>query len=394
MSPARRPRVAIVGVAMPPARRQDSSTAGATERYLDAQVAFAAKEALEDAGLRPQDVDGICGYGFRHQPFVEPVNLAAMLGISNLAWFSGICSGPAFITAALHAVAAVASGSCHTAIAYRAIAQRFAASQAPKVRYGGDQQFTAPFGHLSGPQWAAYFMRAHMDRFGTKPEHFGALAVAQRHAATLNEGAIFRTPLTMEDYLSSRWISEPLRLLDCDYPVDSVGCIIVTTEERAKGLRHPPVYVESWGYATAPTTGAAAGDFVFLEDYTQNAPHYAGKNLWAKTAYKPRDVQVAGLYDGFTVLTLHWLEGLGLVPLGESGPFVAAGHTRLDGRLPVNPDGGALNVGRRHGVNHVVETVQQLRGASGVRQVPNARVAVSSNGGGAFGGCLLLVRDD
>jgi acetyl-CoA acetyltransferase len=158
-----------------------------------------------------------------------------------------------------------------------------------------------------------------------------------------------------------------------------------TTEERARDLRAQPVFVEA-----SALSAIAPLDFGVLAEQAQTAPWYCGEQLWSRTDLGPADVDVAELYDGFTVITFQWLEGLGFCGAGEAADFIKEGHTRLGGSLPLNTDGGACNVGRRHGANFCIESTRQLRGECDERQVPDANVAVWSNAVGPFGGVVLL----
>lgn len=209
-----------------------------------------------------------------------------------------------------------------------------------------------------------------MQVYGTTYEQFAAQQVTQRHHASLNPEAIFREALSVEDYLTSKWISRPVRLLDCDYPCDVSSAIIITTEERAASWRKKPIYVEAAAMASVHVT------WEYLDDILQGAQRVCADQLWSRTSLRPSEVDCAQLYDGFSILTLNWLESLGFCPPGDAGPFVADGNTRLGGTLPVNTDGGVCNVGRRHGASHCIEAVRQLRGECGDRQVAGAEVAV------------------
>jgi acetyl-CoA acetyltransferase len=227
-----------------------------------------------------------------------------------------------------------------------------------------------------------------MDVFGTTEEQFGAHVIAQRSHASLNEEAIFRDPLTMEDYLSSRFIAKPVHILDCDYPVDSASAVIYTASDRARSWAKAPVWVEA---AASSSVGAMS---VFdLGDMNHNSPFHASSELWKRTDLTAADCDFAQLYDGFTIIVFQWLEALGFCKLGEAGAFIEGGNTRLGGSLPVNTDGGACNVGRRHGANFCIETVRQLRGESGARQVPDAEVGVWANAVGPFSGVVLMTKD-
>jgi acetyl-CoA acetyltransferase len=201
----------------------------------------------------------------------------------------------------------------------------------------------------------------------------------------MNDDAIFRDPLTVDDYLAARYICKPVRILDCDYPVDSASAVIFTAGDRAADARPKPVFVESMAYSSVKYM-----TFENLDNMTQSSPVHAARELWKRTDLKPEDVDCAQLYDGFTIIVFQWLEALGFCGLGESGPFVEAGNTRLGGRIPVNTDGGACNVGRRHGANFCIESIRQLRGECADRQVPGAEVAVWANAVGPFSGTMLM----
>jgi acetyl-CoA acetyltransferase len=373
-------KVAIAGVGY--------STVG---RHLpipdDELVRQAVTAAMDDAGLTRSDIDGIGTMGG------NAMAMGWLLGIMPLNYFFNSMAGPAFVEPAINSISAVASGLCHTCVAVRLIRQmpgqsdRLAtAPPTEPVLVGGDAQFSAPFGsNAAAASIAGFQMQAHMARYGTTEEQFALNAVTQRHHASLNEDALFREPLTVDDYLSSRYISKPVRLFDCDYPCDSVSAVIFTTAERARDLQKKPVHVESWALSAIRDF-----DMSLLEDHTSNSPAHCATTLWSRTDLGPQDVDVAELYDGFTIITFEWLEALGFCGPGEAGPFVADGNTRLGGSLPLNTDGGACNVGRRHGANFCIEATRQIRGECGVRQVPNTEVAVWSNAVGCFAGAVLL----
>ncbi len=378
---ARRQRVAVVGVGYSTVGRRT----GLSLEHLTAQSSVA---ALADAGLAARDVDGVVVHSFPHQ-YVGATQAADLIGVPDLAFYSGSVDGAAYSVAALHGIAAVASGSCHTCLTIRTVHQAGAAGggvPAGDARVGGPRQFLLPYGSFTGAHWAGLYMRRHMHQYGTTEEHFGAFAVAQRDFATRNPDALFREPLSMDDYLGSRYITKPLHLLDCDYPVDSSSALIFTTEERARDLAKKPVFFDAWAMGTTDVV-----DFNLVEDMTHSSPWRAAKRMWERTDLRPADVDVAGLYDGFTFIAMQWLEALGFCGEGESGPFVAAGETRLGGAIPTNTDGGACNVGRRHGANFFIEVTRQLRGeVGGGRQVPGAEVGVVSNAVGGFAACALM----
>jgi acetyl-CoA acetyltransferase len=319
------------------------------------------------------------------------------LGISPLNWFGSPSPSPAYVGAAIQGIAAIRSGFAHTVLTVRIINQRSSSSEViretaargPEIVIG-DRSYTSPYGFDVGgmiPSIAALPAQRHMDIYGTTEEQFGEHVVTQRLHAALNDDAIFRDPITVDDYLASRYISKPVRLLDCDYPVDSASAVIYTAGDRARSWRKKPVWVEAAAYSSIKYF-----DFDNIE-LNENSPFHAARELWSRTDLGPQDVDFAQLYDGFTIITFQWLEALGFCKLGEAGPFIESGNTRLGGTIPTNTDGGACNVGRRHGANFCIESVRQLRGECGQRQVAGAEVGVWANAVGPFSGVVLMTAD-
>lgn len=382
-------RVAIVGVGYSTTGRNT----GLSSRELALQATLA---ALDDAGMAPADVDGVsmcwsvAGPAPEGLEGVNAPDLARMLDIDPLHFdFSG---GQVFMSSAQAAINAVRAGDCHTAIALRVINQRKSVSDlmasdeptyvADDTTYAtmpfGGMQFSQPFGSILPAQaMGAVIAQRYLDVYGATEEDFAAHVLNQRYHASLNPDAIFRTPLTMDEYFAARMISKPLRLLDCDYPVDSGSAVIFTTEERARDWRKPPVFVEAavqgqtWGAAHSPET---------IGDDCWASPVETAARLWSRTSLTPADVDVVQLYDGFTQISLLWLEALGFCERGGAGDFIRSGAARVGGALPMNTDGGMCNAGRRHGANQCIESVLQLRGECGDRQVAGAEVALWTNG--------------
>jgi acetyl-CoA acetyltransferase len=359
----------------------------------------AALRAIEDAGLRPQDIDGVAAYpgpiaggpGFSG-PGVYDVQDA--LGI-DLHWHLSGLEGPAQISPIIHATLAVAAGLCRHALVYRTVTESTAAADTGRRGIGaGSREITGfgaffiPFGAMSAANWLALYARRHMYEFGTKREHLGAIALNDRRHAALNPAAVYRNPMTMEEYLGARMVSEPFGLYDCDIPVDGSTAVIVSTADAASDLRKPAVRLNAVGTAIR-----ARPLWDQWEDITTMAARDAAAHMWSRTDLKPSDVDTAQLYDGFSFLTLAWLEALGFCRKGESGPFVEGG-TRIDlgGELPLNTWGGQLSGGRLHGFGFVAEAVRQLRGECAERQVADCEVAVVGVGGGPVAGCMLLTR--
>jgi acetyl-CoA acetyltransferase len=194
--------------------------------------------------------------------------------------------------------------------------------------------------------------------------------------------------MTMDDYFAARMIASPLCLFDCDVPADGSTAVVISRADAAGDLRGPAVRIAAAGTAL---TGRPSWDQ--RPDLTTMAAHDAGKHMWSRTDLKPRDVDVAGLYDGFSILTVLWLEALGLAPRGEVGAFIEGGERiQLGGELPLNTGGGQLSAGRLHAFGHLREVVLQLRGEAAGRQVDGAEVGVVGAGGGPLAGCLLLTR--
>lgn len=358
----------------------------------------AALAAIADAGLRPDDIDGIAAYpgpmsgvpGFAG-PGVYEVQDA--LGV-DLHWHLSGLEGPAQISPIIHAALAVAAGLCRHALVYRTVTEATAAADtgrrgigAGSAEISGFAAFFIPFGAMSAANWLALYARRHMYEFGTTREHLGAIALTDRQHAALNPQAVYRQPLSMEEYLSARMISDPFGLYDCDVPVDGSTAVIVSSADVQRDLPRPAVRFNAVGTALA-----ARPLWDQWEDLTTMAARDAAAHMWSRTDLRPTDVDTAQLYDGFSFLTLVWLEALGFCKRGESGPFVADGRIALGGDLPLNTWGGQLSGGRLHGFGFVAEAVRQLRAECGARQVPNCEVAVVGVGGGPVAGCMLLTR--
>jgi len=247
----------------------------------------------------------------------------------------------------------------------------------------------APYNLLSTAPMFALYANAYAARYGLTGRQLGAIAVNSRTMAAHNPNAIYRQPITIEDYLASRLIADPLRLYDCDTHIDGSTALIISAREAARDLARPPLRIEALGLgASALGVGRHEGDFTALPGM-----QLAGRRMWERTDLTPADLDFAQVYDGFSILTLLWIEALGLCGPGEAGAFVEGGERiGLAGELPLNTSGGQLSAGRFHGYGHTFEACQQLWGLCGSRQVPGARVGVVSNGGFGYG-CMVLARD-
>jgi acetyl-CoA acetyltransferase len=250
--------------------------------------------------------------------------------------------------------------------------------------------YMLPFRSYSAANWIGMFAQCHFHQYGTTREQLGWIAVNARRNAALNERAVYRDPISIDDYLEARMISEPLGLYDCDVPCDGATAIIISRRERTPHLRQPPVLVEALGTAIRERW-----QWEQSEDLARFHARYAAEHLWSRTDLGPGDVQLAELYDGFSILCLGWLEEMGFCGLGEGGVFVDGGkRIARDGELPLNTDGGQLSGGRLHGYGFLHEACVQLRGEGGERQVPGEPQVAAVGVGGAHSGCtaMLLTR--
>ena len=360
----------------------------------------AALEAIADAGLTVRDIDGIAtfpggvsGYPGFSGPGSPAVQDALRLSVN---WHSGGLEGPAQLQAVVNAMMAVSAGLARHVLVYRTVTEASAQGQGgrPGIGLGGGtvtgfQQWTIPFRAYSAANWLAMYAERHMHEYGTTEEQMAQIALNGRRNASRNPKAVFRYPLTMDDYLSSRMISYPFRLYDCDVPVDGSTALVVLVVEHARGLDHVAARIEAVGTALR-----GRPSWELWDDLTTMAARTTAEHMWSRTDLRPSDVDVAELYDGFSWLAMSWLEALGFCGHGDSGSFIEGGERiALDGELPLNTNGGQLSGGRLHGYGYLHEAVLQLRGEAGDHQVPGGpEVAVVSNGGGPVSGCMLLTR--
>ena len=375
--------VAIAGVGYSPISREGSPH--------PRQMTFTAvTEALADAGLTGADVDGIFEYKFGPEsPSAQEV--ARMIGVRDLAAFADIIpNNPSGLAGPLAGVMAVAAGVCETVVAFRCLTRESGHTGGVRVgpdRIDGQNQYLTPYGYLGGIIMnVAMAKQRWMAQYGRGEEDFGHIAVNAHRWSAMNPRAVLRDPISMDDYLGSRMIADPLRLLDCDYPVNGAVATVITTAERARDLRQRPVQIDSMSYGTG-----AKVDWVFPEDFLHGGTVTCSERLWDRSSFTPDDVDVAQIYDGFTMVTAQWVEALGFCGIGEFGDWIGDG-SRIGpgGDLPMNTAGGQLAEGRLHGVSFLNEAVLQLRGQGGERQVPDAKVAVVASGLYIQSGAMVL----
>jgi acetyl-CoA acetyltransferase len=353
----------------------------------------AAMNAIADAGLTPADIDGVSTWPGRRQEAlsVSPVGAPDIKEALNLKlnWYSGGLEGPGQLIAVINAVMAVVTGQARHVLVYRTLME---ATERPARgsdgRAQGAQAWLQPF-HAYG---AATFMACHASRYmkyyGMKREQLAQIPINSRRNASLNPKAVFREPFTLDDYMSARMVSTPFCLLDCDVPVDGSTAVIVSHVDTAKDRPKPPVFVEAMAGVLYGRDSWDQGD-----DMTTMAARDAGQRLWQRTDLKPKDVDVAELYDGFSMLSVFWLEALGFCKKGEAAAFIEGGkRIALEGELPLNTNGGQLSAGRMHAYGLFHEACVQLRGEGGARQVKDPQVAAVGGGGGMLAGAFLLRR--
>lgn len=352
----------------------------------------AALAAVADAGLTLDDIDGISTYPGSGGSFggASGTELHDALRL-RLNWRDGASETAGQLGAVHKAILAVAAGLARHVIVFRTVVEGSRGPARPSGMGGGlppNMRYLLPFGASSAANWIACYAQRHMHEYGTTREHLGAIAINARTHAAMNPNAIYTEPMTMDDYLSARMISEPFCLFDCDVPCDGSTAVIVSHRDSAADLAHPAVHVDAIG--TALRCRPSWDQF---DDLTTMPLRDSAASLWERTDLRPADVDTAQLYDGFSWLTMAWLEALGFCGRGEGGPFVEGGsRIALGGELPLNTWGGQLSGGRLHGFGFLHEGVLQLRHEAGIRQVDGAEVAMVAAGGGPEVGCMLLTR--
>jgi len=368
---------AVVGIG----RTEYVRSSGRTTLALAAE---ASRAALADAGLTAADVDGFTCFGTGDS--VSASRVAHAIGVDDLGWSLDVLGGGNIVTSTVAgAAAAVLSGQADVVVVYRVLGSETRYGKvAGTVEVDGERQFAGPHGYLVPPQWFAMFARRHQFEYGSTSADLGAIAVQQRAHALDNPHAVGKTSLTIDEYLNSRWISEPFRLYDCCYEVDGAVAIVVTSAERAADLAHPPVYL--LGSAEGNRFGSSIDQW---DDMTCMYSRDAAPTLWTRTGLSASDIDVACMYDCFTFTVMATFEDFGFCKKGEVGDFFREGRATYGGDVVVNPHGGLLSEGYIHGMNHHYEAVLQLRGEAGVRQVPGAETALVTSGAGPFGGALV-----
>lgn len=359
-------------------------------------------EAIADAGLKRSDIDGVSSYpgGDGNGSGFSPVEVPALLDALRLTpdWYSGGGETPGQPGAIFNAIAAICAGYCNHVLVYRTVYEASARkggtfanalfSGADRAR--GQLADFAPYWALSAAVQQALYFQRFIHEFGARPDQVGWIAVNNRRNAALDPKAVYRTPITIDDYLASPVICTPLRLYDCDVPCDGSVALVVSRREVARDLRNPVIGIEaigsplhrrhSWSQIETPATQAMMS---------------VAQMMWSPTDLEPGDIDVAQLFDGFTYHTLVWIASLDFCEYAEAAAFVEGG-TRIarDGEIPINTGGGQLSAGRLHGYGQVHEACTQLWRRGAARQVPkDVRVGATCTAGGPLARCMLLVRE-
>jgi acetyl-CoA acetyltransferase len=368
------------------------------EKTALALTAESTLAAIQDAGLRVEDIDGVATYPGPDQS--DPgyagtgaTELIDALGI-QASWYLSAGETAGQLGAVMNACTAVAAGLAQHVVCFRTLTEGSAQGRMGRASISNLETKTShwsewnlPFG-IRMPGLTALQVRRHMYQFGLTRRQLAEVALNARRNAALNPRAIYRAPMSMDDYLEARMISEPLCLYDCDVPVDASTAVVISSAPASRGLRRAPLVVEAVGCSIR---GRYAMDQISTFD---TAAHHSARAMWDRTTIRPTDVDIAELYDGFSYHTLMWLEALGFCDIGQSGSFVEGGERiSREGALPINTQGGQLSGGRLHGFGFLHEACVQLWGDAGDRQVKSSpSVAAIAAGGLSFAGCMLLGR--
>lgn len=352
--------------------------------------------AVADAGLTLAEIDGLTTYPGASQPGVgfsgaSLRDIHDALGIKPN-WVAGGVESPGQLGAVVDAMLAVAGGLADHVLCWRSIWEGTAQGSGRRKGYGsgmgrpsGLMGWQLPYG-ATAANLAGLQIRARMLRHGLTREQLASVAIAQRAHAAFNPAAIYSEPLDLQTYLDARMVSDPLCMFDCDIACDGATAFVVSRSEHAAHMDHPAVTVEALDCAHHDRFTWEGGD-----DVTRISSRWS--TIWERTDFTAADVDVASLYDGFSVFVLCWLEDFGFCPVGESGSWIGdPARISLGGELPINTAGGQLSGGRLHGFGHLHEACLQIRGEAGARQVDGAGLAAVGVGAANSGTTAMLLR--
>jgi acetyl-CoA acetyltransferase len=381
-------QTAIVGIGA----TEFSKDSGRSELQLAGEAVLT---AIADAGLKPADVDGLTTFTMETNSEIE---VARTAGLGDLTFFSKIgYGGGAACATVQQASIAIATGVADTVVCYRAFNERSGhrfgsgAHRGEPTADGIAMGWVSAFGLMTPASWVAMFAQRYMHEYGATSADFGLVSVADRkHAATNPKAWFYEQPITLEDHQNSRWIVEPLHLLDCCQETDGGQALVVTTVERARDMGQP------FAVVSGAAQGSARGQQSMVSYYRDDIAGLpemglVAKQLWQQSELGPEDIQTAVIYDHFTPFVLQQLEEFGFCKRGEAKDFIANGAIELGGRLPINTHGGQLGEAYLHGMNGIAEGVRQIRGTS-VNQVPDVEnVLVTAGTGVPTSGLVLSV---
>ena len=377
---------AIAGVGYAPFTR-------ASGRSVLDQALEACAGAIDDAGVDRAEVDGIASFMVLHDS-VPGVAVATGLALPQLRYSLDVQLGgqaPCFLVT--QAAAAVATGQANHVVVFRAMNGKSGARVGAMRFPGLGEPYRHAVGYDAYLMYVAMWARRFLFETGQDERDLGAVAVAQRAYSLQNARAVKRRPLDLDGYLASAPIVEPFRADDCTTEVDGACAVLVTSRERARDLRHPPVVVASGAYRAGVRPGLDIADHLLWDDYTRNYTSLLADELFGRAGVTRADVDLAEIYDCFTSTVLMGLEGLGLCARGESGAFVRSGATGIAGALPTNTHGGLLGEGYLHGMNTVAEAVLQVSGRAAANQAAKHEVCVVTSGALMDGSALVLTSD-
>ena len=339
-------------------------------------MAQGVERALDDCGLRLKDIDGV--FSATTQSRLSVLGLCEYLGIDPPFLGSTIVGGSSFEYHVAHAMGAIEQGQCTVAVIAYGSTQRSVGRKQASVRE--INPYESPFKPFMPSSAYALAASRHMHQFGTTRAQLAAVAVAAREWALLNPAAWEKTPLTVDEVLSSRMVSYPFTVRDCCLVTDGGGAVIVTSAERARSLKKKPAYVLGCGQSTTHSSISS------MPDLTVTGALASGKAAYKMAKLGPGDVDAFQLYDAFTINTILFLEDLGLCKKGEGGAFVAGGRIGPKGTLAVNTNGGGLSYCHpgMYGLFLLIEAVRQLRGECGLRQVKDCDIALAHGNGGVL----------
>ena len=351
-------------------------------------------EALDDCGLRPEDIDAVVKMSANDDLY--EIDLLRSLNLPNLRFFNEVPHGGGAACGTIAgATAAVVSGMADVVVTFRSLNERSERRFGVSSVGGGMthwRQYYLPHGLVTPAQWVAIFGQRYLYEYGHTTEEFGRVSVLTRkHAATNPHAMMYGRPITMEDHQNSRWITEPLRLLDCTLDTDGASAVIVVSAEKAKQLKSQPAYiaaaVQGTGSRAEMMTSYQRKDLARLEE-----SEAAANELYPIAELTPADIDVAEIYDPFTPMVLMQLEAYGFAEPGRAPDLLREGRLELDGDMPMNTHGGHLGEGYLHGFGHIVEAVRQIRGTA-VNQVPDVKTVLVTAGVGVPTSAIILSRE-